>query len=184
MRRLLLLRHAKSEWPADTHGVDDHARPLNARGRDAAKRMGTYIKAHQYIPSLVLCSTSGRTTETVQRLKLPSSVSVEFLRTLYLAEWPALLTIIRGTDASAAALMLIGHNPGIGQLAATLSREMQDAHGRNRFADMKRKFPTGALAVLDFDVDDWRDIGHGAGAIIDYVRPKELTEADEGDRGA
>jgi len=184
MRRLLLLRHAKSEWPAQSHGADDHARPLNERGRDAAKRIGAYMKAHHYIPTLVLCSSSERTTETVQRLKLPSRVPVEFLRALYLAEWPALLTLIRRVHADQQALLLIGHNPGMGQLAATLSRAAQSPKGRNHLAEIKRKFPTGALAVLDFDVNDWSDVGHGAGIIADYVRPKELADAEKGDRGA
>ena len=130
-----------------------------------------------YRPALVLCSTSKRTRETLELLlpHLGSSARIDYDRALYLAEWPRLLGEIRATPADASPLMLVGHNPGLEQLALALSLQPQSSAERARAESLAEKFPTAALAVLDFETSDWRDVKPGSGRLIDYVRPKDLA---------
>jgi phosphohistidine phosphatase len=171
--RLLLLRHAKSDRDKD---VDDHERPLSARGRKAAPKIAAHIREKRYEPAVVLSSSSKRTKETVDLL-LPEwkrKPKIRYERALYLADWPRLLEAVRTQKADASPLMIVGHNPGTEQLAIALALQPKTAAERARAQRMAQKFPTAALAVLDFDVPDWRSIKPGEGRLIDYVRPKDL----------
>lgn len=177
--RLLLLRHAKSDWSGKSA---DHERPLSSRGRRAVPRVGAYMRAKGYEPALVLCSTAERTKQTLQLL-LPAfsaSPKIHYDRALYLAEWPQLLAQIRSAPA-AAPLLLVGHNPGVEQLAIALALQPQSAAERGRLEKLAQKFPTAALAVLDFDIPDWREAKPGIGRLTDYVRPKDIPGANGGD---
>ncbi len=98
MRRLFLLRHAKSDWSKPGgRQRDDHERPLNARGQDAAALIGRYMRKKKYLPALVLCSTATRTRETLEILlpALGAKPEIRFEDSLYLAEWPRLLEAVR-----------------------------------------------------------------------------------------
>lgn len=172
MLRLFLLRHAKSDWDAGVE--DDHDRPLNPRGRDAARRMGAYMRAHGYMPDLVLCSTAMRTQETAALIKLSPPADLRDMRELYLAEASTLLETLRSIK-DARSVMLIGHNPGIGMLASSLARTAHDSGEYERLERVRKKYPTGALSVFDFDVARWHDIGPGIGAVEDYMPPRELA---------
>lgn len=171
MSRLMLLRHAKSDRPA---GVGDHDRPLNDRGREAAPLVGAYLAAHKLIPDLIVCSTSARTRETCALVmaKLPKSVRVVFEEELYLAESDAILALVRALPRNAASALLIGHNPGMHEAAIELAGT-GDADARRRLHD---KFPTAALAVIDFD--DWGAVRTRSGRLERYVTPKTLAETD------
>jgi phosphohistidine phosphatase len=173
--RLLLLRHAKSDW-AEAE-ADDHDRPLSERGREAAPRIGAYMRAKGYEPSAVLCSTSRRTKETLKLLQpeFKHAPKIRYLRTLYLAEWPALLATVQKAPASASPLLVIGHNPGLEQLAIALALRPKTAAEKARTERLAQKFPTGALAVLDFELPAWKQIKPGLGELTDFVRPKDLT---------
>ncbi|MGQ0741177.1 MAG: SixA phosphatase family protein [Alphaproteobacteria bacterium] len=176
MRRLLLLRHAKSDRDAGER--DDHLRPLNERGRDAAALIGRYMREKKYLPALVLCSSARRTRETwdIVRRSLNGKAEVRFESALYLAEWKKMLDCVRReTDASP--LLLIGHNPGMEQLAAVLQAPAKTPKHRKRAEAMVRKFSSGALAVFDFRMRGWASIGPGAGQLKDFVRPRELAKA-------
>ena len=178
--RLLLLRHAKSDWSGK---ADDHARPLSARGKRTAPRIGAYMRAKCYEPKLVLCSTAERTKETLE-LVLPAlsgQPQVRYDRSLYLAELPVLLAEIRALASEASPLMVVGHNPGLEQLAIALALQAQSAAERGRLQKLAQKFPTAALAVLDFEIVDWNGLKPGLGRLIDYVRPKDLDGGNGGD---
>ena len=174
--RLLLLRHAKSDW-AGSDEMADHERPLSARGRSAAPKIASYIRAKGYEPQLVLCSTAKRTKETL-KFMLPAfkhAPKVRYSRALYLAEWPALLAAVHKAPVTSSPLLVIGHNPGLEQLAIALSLQPKNAAERVRAQRLAQKFPTGALAVLDFESADWRDVKPGHGRLTDYVRPKDIA---------
>jgi phosphohistidine phosphatase len=178
--RLLLFRHAKSDWSKD---ADDHGRPLAARGRKAAPAMALYMARNGYLPELVLCSTARRTRETLDLLKSswPGKPPVRYERSLYLADWPVLFSAVKKTPARTSPLLVIGHNPGLEQLAIALALRPKTSVERARLERLAQKFPTAALAVLDFQVSSWRDLSLGSGQLIDYVCPKDLSSADDGD---
>ncbi len=174
MRRLLLLRHAKTE-PAGA-GIEDHERALMARGRDDAPKLGRYIAAKGYAPDFIVASTSRRTVETVELVTetLSGPQRIDYLEALYLAEPDVILSIVRLAPDKMKTLMVVGHNPGLEQVATALAREPIKRKEKDRYDLIEEKFPTAALAVLDFDVTRWRDVGEGQGALKDFVRPRDL----------
>jgi phosphohistidine phosphatase len=177
VKRLLLLRHAKSA-PGDAR-ASDAQRALNERGRADAPRMGGVMHRSRYVPDLVLCSSAKRTVETWQRLapELESAPEPSFLDSLYLAAFKSILKIVRSASDSATVALVIGHNPGLEECAVALARPAVTPEEHERRTALETKFPTCALAVLDFDVAHWRDIAPGGGALTDFVRPKDLRDA-------
>jgi phosphohistidine phosphatase len=105
---------------------------------------------------------------------LRADPAVQYDRTLYLAEWPALLAALKSAEDAGTPLLMIGHNPGLEQLALSLAIQPQDAGEQARYENLARKFPTAALAVLDFDEPDWGAIKPGTGRLTDFVRPRDL----------
>jgi phosphohistidine phosphatase len=174
MRRLMLLRHAKSD--RDTGERDDHARPLNERGREAAALVGRYMHEMTYLPALVLCSTADRARETwkIVRSSFDGRIKVRFEEALYLAEWTRLLDRVHRTEEFSP-LLLVGHNPGMQQLAAALAATPKTAMQRKRTALMQHKFSTCTLAVFDFRTKGWASLQPGTGRLRDFVRPKDLA---------
>jgi phosphohistidine phosphatase len=174
MRTIFLLRHAKSDWAhAD---LQDHDRPLNARGRDAAPKMAAYIETKGYNPELVLCSTARRTVETFDLVKraLGHEVEVKFEEGLYLAEPRQLFERLQWIDDKVKAVMLIGHNPGMAQLAHALSATPDDTDEEKLMRRMSEKFPTCTLAVIKIPAKSWRELKPGSGKLKDFMRPKDL----------
>lgn len=171
MKCLLLLRHAKAEQT----GKDDHARELTKRGRKDAARMGAWLHKH-YAIDLVLCSTSVRTRETWELVaeELGDPPKVEFVKAVYLATERAMLSVIQGTTDKANTLMLIGHNPGTEEIAASLTRASSSEDEQKRLGMLIEKYPTAALAALEFDAANWRDVKPGWGNLANFVRPKDL----------
>ncbi|WP_440983109.1 SixA phosphatase family protein [Shinella sumterensis] len=169
MKRLLLLRHAKSAWP---DGVDDHDRPLSDRGRRDAPRMGAYLAAAGLRPDFALVSSARRTQET-WALVAPAfggtcpSLAVP---TIYEAEPAMILAAIQDAPDESGTLLVIGHNPGFEDLAALLAPQgNQDALAR-----MKTKYPTAGLAVIECNSPRWADVIPGAGRLEAFVTPKTL----------
>jgi phosphohistidine phosphatase len=168
MKRLYLLRHAKSSWK-DT-SLPDHDRPLAGRGRRAAKAIGRYLRDQHIEPDLVLCSSARRARETLDRLEKAlhaSTVRVE--EELYAASASTLLDRLRGVDDSVESVMLIGHNPGLQELALDLARPSSATD------DIAAKYPTAALATLEFTVSTWRELGRESGELVGLVRPRDLS---------
>ena len=173
MRRLILLRHAKSDWPP---GLADLDRPLDARGSEAAPRMARYMADEGLLPDLALVSPARRTRQTWD-LVGPALGDVPMRTEARIYEAPAerLLEVVRETGEEVRGLLLVGHNPGFEELAARLV-----GHGdRYAFARMREKFPTAALAVIDFAVEDWADIAIRGGRLDRFITPKALGGVDE-----
>ncbi|WP_101065505.1 SixA phosphatase family protein [Roseovarius salinarum] len=165
--RLILIRHAKSSW--DDPALDDHARPLNDRGRRDAPRIGAWLAKHGHVPDLVLCSTAARTRETWDLIAptLPEGIPVSCVPDLYDAGPRDMIAVIHRAEAPCVAV--IGHNMTIGQVARQLAEARPDHPKFN-------KYPTAATLVLDFDTDDWRGVLPGTGRVVDFVVPKDLPD--------
>lgn len=174
MKRLLLLRHAKAVTGSSKAG--DHGRALNERGLADAPRMGVAMHHKGYLPQIVLCSTATRTVETWEHVapELGVKPQVEFVDALYLASAKTIANLARAISAPADTALIIGHNPGLEDLAKLLVRSPQSDAELKRFEKMSEKFPTAALAVIDFDAGSWSEIAAGAGELSDFLKPKDL----------
>ena len=170
-RLLLLVRHAKSAWP----DVPDHERPLGPRGRRQAPLVGAWLRAHGYRPDLVLCSTAERARETWQLMtgELDISPQVAFKERIYGAAGTALLGLVRQAPQGVRTLVLVGHDPGVPDLAGTLAGKHADAHAADALQRMRAKFPTGAVAVLATP-GAWRDLDPGGARLTGFVVPRDL----------
>lgn len=172
MRRLCLLRHGKSRW--DDASLADVDRPLSKRGRRAVERVARYLGATGVRPAIVLCSVARRTRETLDRLApVLEGVPVAIETELYEADEADLLARLRRMDDRLASALLIGHNPGLERLAASLAAGHGDRAGMAR---MREKYPTGALAILECDVGRWADLGDGTCRLVSFVRPADLDD--------
>jgi phosphohistidine phosphatase len=149
---LLVLRHAKSDWP---EGVADHDRPLGKRGRRDAPRVGKWLARNDFVPDVVVCSTSQRTRETWELVaaKLPSTPDVRFDERAYGASAQTLLYLARELPDECRTALLIAHNPGVSEFAGA-------------------GFPTAALAVLTFD-GDWPDLAPGQAHLTTFITPAD-----------
>jgi phosphohistidine phosphatase len=173
MKTLFILRHAKSDQGDGS--IDDHDRPLNARGREAAPKMGAYLKAKGHKPDLILCSTARRTVETCNLVRPAlGDMTVAFEEGLYLAEARSILDRVRRLDDALGSVMVIGHNPGLEQLANALSTSPKSPDDERLHRRMREKFSTCALAVIQFPAKTWREIKQGGGVLADFMRPRDL----------
>ena len=168
MKRLYLLRHAKSSWK--DRSLADSERPLAGRGRRAAKAMAAHLESERVRPELVLCSPARRARETLERVQaaLGDEVDVLFEDALYGATEADLLARLRALPPEVGSVMVIGHNPGLEELALALSSEGAE------LARMREKYPTAALATIDLSVDGWSALERGGGELVAYVRPRDL----------
>jgi phosphohistidine phosphatase len=165
MKRLYLLRHAKSSWK-DT-SLPDHDRPLAGRGRRAAKAMARHLRGRGIEPDLVLCSSAQRARETLERIEPAlGGADVRVEDDLYGAGAPDLLARLRSVPEGVESVMLIGHNPALQDLALDLARPSSTAD------ELAAKYPTAALATLE--LSSWHELGHGAAALTALVRPRDL----------
>jgi phosphohistidine phosphatase len=169
MKRLYLLRHAKSSW--DDDGVRDHERQLAPRGVRAATLMGVYLSQQGYLPDLVLCSSARRAVETLERLRprLEPAPEVNVEHELYGADTSELLDRVAAVADGIGALLIVGHNPTIGMAAIALAGR-GDGVARQR---LRQNYPTGALAA--FELESWREAAPGSGRLIDFTTPRDLV---------
>jgi len=175
MRRLMLLRHAKSDW--STPGQRDQDRPLNARGREAAPKMGAYMVRHALLPDLIIASPAQRVVETLdlvlaafdERPKQKSEAAI------YEGRPSVLLDVIKQTPRGVHGLLMVGHNPGLAELAMLLIAS-GEVEARQRLIE---KFPTAGLAVIDFALDDWSKLHPRAGRLDRFVVPRALETATD-----
>ena len=169
MKLVYLLRHAKAA--AGEPGQDDHARPLSGRGRRAADRIGDALAERGEPPQVVLCSSSQRTRETLDRVlaRLSARPRVVTLSELYLADASTLLAYLQALPDELERALMVGHHPGIADLAGMLAAEgSRDAKRR-----LAEKFPTAGLAILELDSARWSEIGAG-GTLVAFMLPREL----------
>jgi phosphohistidine phosphatase len=167
VRTLYLLRHAKSSW--DDPSLADHERPLAPRGKRDSKRMADEVRRLDPAPELVLCSSSARTTQTLKRLGdsvAGAEVSVE--EGVYAAPAGELLERLHRVPDEVGAVLVIGHNPGLPDLALLL------AAGGEELDRLRVKYPTAALASLAILRASWSGLGPGDAELVAYVVPREL----------
>ncbi len=181
MRQLLLLRHAKSSW--DDKGVSDRERPLSARGRRAAAAMRRAMHELGLAPDIVLVSPARRTSETLAALEpWDDAPLIEPMEKLYLATAPQLLDVLREMPETARSVLLIGHNPGLHELALLLvgpHAAPAEHHGAGRAVKrLAEGYPTGALAEFGIALA-WRKLDSGGGQLVRFLRPRDLPQDDD-----
>jgi phosphohistidine phosphatase len=169
LKTVLLFRHAKSS--RDDPAAADFDRPLTKRGRHDAPRMGKWMHEAGIEPDLILCSDARRARETWNGLSqtLQSAAPVLFERGLYPASAKVLLNRLRRLAGNVNSVLVIGHNPALEEAAQALCDRNGEA-----FERLRRKFPTAALARLDFKLDDWSKLEAGSGRLSLLVTPADL----------
>lgn len=160
-RRITLLRHAKAV--PDERG-DDHGRILAPMGRDAAVALGDWLRENDLLPELVLCSTATRTRETLAALHV--ILPTELHKSLYLGSAGDMLSLLHKADDGVRHIMIIGHNPGMHALAATLANEyVREADGDA----LVHRYPTCGLVSMTVPAPHWRDVAPQSG-VVDALR--------------
>lgn len=159
MKRLILMRHAKSDW--NHPGLSDHDRPLNRRGRKAAPAMGAWLTAQGFAPDLALVSSAERTQETFRLSALNCPAQTE--ASLYNAGAEAILKVIQGADEAATTAIVIAHQPGMQETANRLLPEWE-----------VDEYPTAKVAILTFEAPSWFEVSWGDGRLIAEMAPKLL----------
>lgn len=176
MRQLLLLRHAKSNW--DEVGRPDHERSLNARGRAAAARMAGAFRRLHLSPELVLVSSSRRTQETLRALEpFGDSTLVDTLDSLYLASAERMLELLRATPETVRSVLLIGHNPGLQNLALGLVGAAGMARGGAEAQRLAEGYPTCALSEFAI-AGPWWSLDAGGGRLVRFLAPSDLPPSE------
>lgn len=169
MRTLSVLRHAKSSWddPVET----DFDRPLNGRGRRAAVRMGRYLRDSGLRFDRVMASPALRVRQTIEGVEegYGRRLNALFDKRIYMASSATLLEIAQETEDDVEHLLLIGHNPGLEDLVLATARDGDRLRG-----EVLIKYPTAALATLEFGADRWADVAEGGAAVARFVRPRDL----------
>jgi phosphohistidine phosphatase len=168
MKVVHLLRHAKSSWEDDA--LPDRERPLAPRGRRAAARLCDRLRRSAFRIDLALCSPSVRTRQTLELLKpaLDEHVEIVVEEALYAAGAGVLLDRLRRLPARVDSVLIVGHNPGLQEVAVTLAR------GGARRDRVRDRFPTAALATLVLRRGEWADLAQGTAELIGYVEPGDL----------
>ncbi|EQB32763.1 SixA phosphatase family protein [Sphingobium ummariense] len=173
MKRLTLLRHAKSDW--DDPVARDFDRPLNRRGEKAARLMGQFARKQGMQFDRLVASPAVRVVQTLETFLEGYGAPLEphWDRRIYLASVPTLLDVIRDLPDQADAVLMAGHNPGLEELVLALVPD-----GPNPLReDVEVKFPTASIAVLDLSVAHWADVEEGIGTLETFVRPRDLDAA-------
>ena len=163
MKKLYITRHAKSNW--SDPGQDDFDRVLNKRGKNDLPKMGKYLREAGVCPDLMLSSPAARAAKTAKKLAVEigyPAVNIVFNQSLYLAPKTTLLSVIQQIPAETKTLMIVGHNPGLTELANLLS----DADIEN--------IPTCGIATIHFNIDDWASVHRNNAQFIDFTYPKKL----------
>ena len=166
MKRLLLLRHAKSSWGDSS--LADFDRPLNERGRRAAPLVGRFMRERKVRPDLVLCSPAERARQTAALVLEAAGLSapVRFDERIYEATAARLVGVVSQAEEGAGEILLVGHNPGMEELLELLTGEA-------------RRMPTAALARIHFDIDEWAKLRERAGRLEWHVKAKELVDSGQ-----
>ncbi|MGA9583265.1 MAG: histidine phosphatase family protein [Allosphingosinicella sp.] len=169
MKILTLLRHAKSGW--DDPVSRDFDRPLNPRGRRAARTVALEMKAQGLAFDLVLASPARRVVETLEEVAAGfGAIEPRFDERLYLASAATLLEIVRSAPDEAGRLLVVGHNNGLEELALCLSRSDEDGLR----GEIEVKYPTGTVAEIELPVERWAEVREGIGRVTRFIRPRDL----------
>lgn len=165
MKTLLIMRHAKSSWKDDD--LPDHDRPLNKRGKSDAPAAGNWLRQEELLPDLILCSTAQRARSTAEAVSEASGYEgeIQYSRDLYAASPEDYLEALASLPDRYERVMLIGHNPGLGELLEELTEEVET-------------FPTAALAEVQLPITHWSEITDSqSGKLARIWRPKDQNQA-------
>jgi len=170
MKILTLLRHAKSGW--DDTVERDFDRPLNHRGRKAARTVGREMQSLGLEFDRVIASPAVRVVETLADVSdgYGRAIAPEYDERIYLALTSTLLELVQATDNRVERLLLVGHNPGLESLAILLSRD----DGDSAREEISVKYPTATLTEIAFPVESWSEVREGSGQIFRFIRPRDL----------
>ncbi|QJB70018.1 SixA phosphatase family protein [Parasphingorhabdus halotolerans] len=171
MKKLSLLRHAKSGW--DDPVSRDFDRPLNDKGKRASKAIGAFIKDNDLAYDQILASPAVRVIETLEHVEEACGLSMEptWDRKIYLASSATLLDVLRGANADAEHILMVGHNPGLEDLIFDLVPDDGSSEARDA---VEQKYPTAALAEMNLDIESWEDIAENSGMLVRFTRPRDL----------
>ena len=161
MKRLFILRHAKSSW--DDTSLSDFERPLNDVGLEAAPFMGRYMAGQGYFPKATVSSPARRAKETAELIKTNAGIGgeIRFDDRIYEASPNTLRQVVSEPSDDLDSVLIVGHNPGIEGFIRHLTGQIEP-------------MPTAALAVIDLDIESWRKIDHQTGKILTIIRPKAV----------
>jgi phosphohistidine phosphatase len=175
MHRLLLMRHVKSDRPIP--GESDRDRVLTDRGRADAPKIGAYMARHGLIPDCVVVSTAARARETwaLAATAIEDTPPPHFEERIYEASAETMLQVIKATGPEVGTLLIVGHNPGLHELAVMLVAT-GDIEARQR---LQENFPTGALAVINFPLEAWSRLHSQSGRLEHFVTPQSLAAATD-----
>lgn len=170
MKRLLIMRHAKSSWRKP--GLEDCERPLNDRGREAARRIGRHFRESNVTIDLAIYSTAERSRETLDLLldEYSRPVPTEGREDLYLSTGALMLDVIGAAPATAGTVLVVAHFPGVQEVALTLLGTKGGESGDR----IRQKFPTGAVADFHLPIHDWCQVNGARGHLNDYILPRGL----------
>ncbi len=177
MKKVTLFRHAKS-GDKDNPAIADIDRPLSGRGLKAAPKMGAALRDMNLRPDLILCSPSERTRQTLTLASVAAwdkQPSVRFENRLYEASLQTLLKVLKELKDDVGHVMVVGHNPGLQELAVALA-----APGGRELPQFKEKLPTAAIVSFEFDEDLWKKIRPESGRVILFLSPKTLPASGQG----
>ena len=174
MKRLTLLRHAKSDW--DDPVARDFDRPLNRRGEKAAMLMGQFAAQRAMRFDMLVASPAVRVVQTLETFfaGYGETLDARWDRRIYLASGATLLDVVHDQDNATDRLLMCGHNPGLEDLILMLVPDKSDDRLRD---ESEEKFPTASVAVITFDVSRWADVAIGGGLLERFVRPRDLDPA-------
>lgn len=162
MKKLLLMRHAKSSWSNPT--LSDHQRPLNERGRKAAKRMGTLLNEHDLIPDVIYCSTAKRAKGTAKRIlkKIPFDSDVQYMDALYHSDFDYIFSLLMQLPDETDIAMVIGHNPDLECFLETCCGQSE-------------RMPTASIAEIAFEITHWNELSiEEEGKLLHLWVPREV----------
>ncbi len=170
------MRHAKSGW--EDPGLSDHARPLNTLGRAGAAAMRGAMLDLGLAPDLVLVSSARRTLQTLQLLEpWDQTPLIEVIDTLYLADLDTLLSVLHAVPDTLRSVMLIGHNPGMHELALHMIGVGSLTQGNPDIRRLAEGYPTGALC--EFTVPgSWANLAAGSARLQRFLAPRDLPGHD------
>ncbi len=171
MKKLTLLRHAKSGW--DDPVARDFDRPLNPRGERAAKVIGTWMKREGLSFDHIIASPAVRVIDTIDQVVASFGPLGEptWERRVYLASSATLMDVLRELGAAHDSVLMVGHNPGLEDLILDI---VPDVKGDAMRDSVYEKYPTAALAEMEIDISNWVDIERGTGRLTRYIRPRDL----------
>jgi phosphohistidine phosphatase len=165
MKKLLIMRHAKSSW-SDAH-LSDHDRPLNKRGKRDAPLMGRHLLNEDLVPDLIISSSAKRALATAERVAMSCEYEggIEVTRDFYHADSDTYLERLRNVADSGQSVLIIGHNPGMEELLVEL-------------VGVWERMPTAAIALVEFSIEHWNQLDNNiTGELINFWKPKDFPKS-------